>query len=196
MAINLTKGETVNLTQQVDGLNNVLVGVGWDLDSDAWDLDLMAISIDANDKPVQGDDSLLFFNSTKQADGSLVGFDPALVHSGDNRTGAGDGDDESIRVDLQRVNASTDKIVFIVGIFEADSPDKNFGHVRNAFIRIVDEATREEIVRYDLGEDFYRETAVRFGQLYRYNGEWKFRALGEGHPDGTIGILRSHGLNV
>ena len=174
--ISLFKGQKVDLTKGNPGLSKILVGLGWDTKKyDGgfdFDLDAAAFVLGANGK-VLSDADFVFYNNLKHSSG-------AIQHMGDNLTGAGDGDDEEIRVDLTKIPANVDKIAFTVTIHEADKRRQNFGQVSNAFIRIVDEQKNQELIRYDLGEDFSIETAVVVGELYRNSGEWKFNAVGSG----------------
>ena len=190
--INLSKGQKIDLTKGNTGLSKLLVGLGWDINKydgqAAFDLDAAAFMLGANGK-VQNDADFVFYNNPKHSSG-------AVQHMGDNRTGAGEGDDEVIRVDLAKVPAGIDKIDFTVTIHEADTRKQNFGQVSNAFIRIVDEAKGEELIRYDLGEDFSIETAVVVGELYRNAGEWKFNAIGSGFKGGLRALCLNFGVNV
>ena len=190
--INLSKGQKIDLTKGNPGLSKLLVGLGWDINKydgqAAFDLDAAAFMLGANGK-VQNDADFVFYNNPKHLSGSVQ-------HMGDNRTGAGEGDDEVIRVDLAKVPAGIDKIDFTVTIHEADTRKQNFGQVSNAFIRIVDEAKGEELIRYDLGEDFSIETAVVVGELYRNAGEWKFNAIGSGFKGGLRALCLNFGVNV
>lgn len=190
--ISLVKGENINLTKDNPGLSKVLLGLGWDANdgsSHAFDLDAMLLALKADGK-VRRDSDFVYY-------GNLTGVDGAVKHTGDNLTGAGDGDDEQIKVDLAAVPADIDRLTLLVDIYQAASRgNQNFGQVKNAFIRLVDEATGTEIVRYDLAEDFSRETTVLFADLYRNDGEWKFKALGTGSQDGVAGIGRNHGVAV
>lgn len=192
MAISLTKGQKVDLTKGNPGLSKLLVGLGWDTnkyDGGAdFDLDAAAFLLGANGK-VTSDADFVFYNNLKHVSG-------ALQHMGDNLTGAGEGDDEQIKVDLSKVPANIEKIDFTVTIHEADVRKQTFGQVSNAFIRIVDEATNKEIIRYDLGEDFSVETAVIVGELYRSGGEWKFNAIGSGFKGGLRALGQNFGINV
>ena len=180
MAVNLKKGQKVDLTKGNPGLSKLLVGLGWDVNkydggSDL-DLDAAPFLLAANGK-VTSDADFVFFNNLKHASGSVE-------HMGDNLTGEGDGDDEQIKVDLSKVPANIDKIDFTVTIYDAEARKQNFGQVSNAYIRVVDEAKGQELIRFDLGEDFSVETAVIVGELYRHGGEWKFKALGRGFYGG------------
>ncbi|MBW7476867.1 TerD family protein [Paenibacillus oenotherae] len=192
MAISLQKGQKIDLTKTNPGLSKVIVGLGWDTNKydggHAFDLDASVFCVSATGK-VGSDKDFIFYNNTQNSNGSVV-------HTGDNRTGEGDGDDEQVKVDLSAVPAETDKIAFAITIHDADSRSQNFGQVSNAFVRIVNEATNEELVRYDLGEDFSVETAVVVGELYRNGSEWKFNAIGSGFKDGLGGLARDYGLSV
>ena len=191
MGVSLTKGGNISLTKQAPNLASVVVGLGWDPRTTSgadFDLDASAIMADDNGKAVS-DRHFVFFNNLKSPDGSVE-------HSGDNLTGGGEGDDEQIKVSLTDVPAVVDKIVFPVSIYEADSRGQNFGQVRNAFIRIVNQADNNELARYDLTEDASTETAMIFGELYRNGSEWKFRAVGQGYASGLAGIAMDFGVNV
>ena len=190
--ISLSKGQKVDLTKGNPGLSKLLVGLGWDVNKydgqAAFDLDAAAFMLGANGK-VLSDSDFVFYNNSKHMSGSVQ-------HMGDNRTGAGEGDDEVIRVDLSLVPANVEKIDFTVTIHEAEERKQNFGQVSNAFIRIVDEAKGQELIRYDLGEDFSIETAVVVGELYRNAGEWKFNAIGSGFKGGLRALCLNFGVNV
>ena len=192
MAINLTKGQKVDLTKGHKGLKKIVVGLGWDVnqfDSGAdFDLDAAAFMLGANGK-VTNDNDFIFY-------GNLTHKSGALKHMGDNLTGEGEGDDEQITVDLGLVPANIDKIAFTVTIYDSDVRKQNFGQVSNAFIRIVDEVSGEEILRYDLGEDFSIETAVVVGEIYRHCGEWKFNAIGSGFQGGLAALCGHYGIEV
>ncbi|MGI8666567.1 MAG: TerD family protein [Jatrophihabitans sp.] len=191
MAVSLTKGGNVSLTKEAPGLTAVVVGLGWDARTTTgtdFDLDASAIVVKADGK-VLSDQHFVLFNNKTSPDGSVE-------HTGDNLTGEGDGDDESIRVNLAAVPAEAAKIVFPVSIYEADARSQGFGQVRNAFIRIVNQAGGAEITRYDLSEDASTETAMVFGELYRNGAEWKFRAVGQGYAAGLSGIAKDYGVNV
>ena len=192
MAISLTKGQKVDLTKNNPGLKNVLVGLGWDInrfDSGSdFDLDASAFLVQENGK-VSGDQDFIFYSNLEHPSG-------AVVHLGDNRTGAGDGDDEQITVDLSKVPENIARIAFTVTIYDAESRRQNFGQVANAFIRLVNADTDEEIVRYDLGEDFSIETAMVVGELYRHNGEWKFNAIGSGYQGGLAALCANFGVDI
>jgi tellurium resistance protein TerD len=191
VGVSLTKGGNVSLTKQAPGLTAVTVGLGWDArttDGQDFDLDASAIVCGADGK-VLTDKHFIFFNNLTTPDGSVE-------HTGDNLTGAGDGDDEAIKVNLAGTAADVDKIVFPVSIYNAESGGQTFGQVRNAFIRVVNQADNSELARYDLSEDASTETAMVFGELYRSGAEWKFRAVGQGYSSGLAGIARDFGVNV
>ena len=191
MTVSLTKGGNVSLTKQAGagGLNAVTVGLGWDVRTttgNAFDLDASAIAADGDSK-VLSDKHFVFFGNLTSADGSIE-------HSGDNLTG--DGDDEQIKINLAAMPGEVHKIVFPVSIYEADQRGQSFGQVRNAFIRVVNQADGVELARYDLSEDASTETAMVFGELYRNGAEWKFRAVGQGYASGLKGIAQDFGVNV
>jgi tellurium resistance protein TerD len=191
MTVNLTKGGNVSLTKAAPGLSSVVVGLGWDArttDGRAFDLDASAIVCNAEGR-VLSDKHFVFFNNLTTPDG-------AVQHSGDNLTGEGGGDDEQVRVDLAGLPAEAARVVFPVSIYEADAAGQTFGQVRNAFIRVVNQSDGAEMARYDLSEDASTETAMIFGELYRNNEEWKFRAVGQGYSAGLAGIARDFGVNV
>jgi tellurium resistance protein TerD len=191
VAVSLAKGGNVSLTKEAPGLRSVTVGLGWDArttDGKPFDLDASAIGCGPDGKAVS-DQHFVFFNNLRSPDG-------AIEHSGDNVTGEGAGDDEQIKVDLAGAPAELDRVVFPVSIYEAEGRGQNFGQVRNAFIRVVNQADNSEIARYDLSEDASTETAMVFGELYRNGAEWKFRAVGQGYSAGLAGIARDFGVNV
>jgi tellurium resistance protein TerD len=191
VTVSLSKGGNVSLTKEAPGMTAVLVGLGWDVRTTTgtdFDLDASAIMVKADGKVVS-DSHFIFFNNKTSPEGSVE-------HAGDNLTGAGEGDDESIKVDLVAVPAEVDKIVFPVSVYEAEQRSQNFGQVRNAFIRVVNQQGSTEIARYDLTEDASTETAMVFGELYRNGAEWKFRAIGQGYASGLNGIARDFGVNV
>ena len=192
MPINLSKGQKVDLTKGNASLKHIMVGLGWDVnafDSGAdFDLDASAFMCGANGKcPTEKE--FVFYGNLEHPSG-------AVKHQGDNLTGEGDGDDEQIFVDLKAIPESVDKIAFTVTIYEAQERRQNFGQVSNAYIRIVDEDTNQELIRYDLGEDFSIETAIVVGELYRYNGEWKFNAIGSGFQGGLAALCGHYGIQV
>lgn len=191
MAISLSKGGNVSLSKEDPGIESVLVGLGWDArstDGQDFDLDASCFMLGADGK-VRSDSDFIFYNNLKSTDG-------AVEHTGDNRTGAGEGDDEAINVDLFKVPADVSKLVFAVTIHEAETRKQNFGQVSNAFIRIVNRKTNKEVARFDLSEDASTNTAMIFGELYRHNNEWKFRAIGQGYDGGLGPLARSMGVNV
>ena len=192
MPISLAKGQKVDLTKGNPGLKNIMVGLGWDVnafDSGAdFDLDAAAFMVGANGKCPTEQEFIYYHNLTHPSE--------ALKHMGDNLTGEGEGDDEQIEVDLDKIPANIEKVAFTVTIYDADTRRQNFGQVSNAFIRIVDETTNTELIRYDLGEDFSIETAVVVGELYRHNGEWKFNAIGSGFQGGLAALCGHYGIEV
>ena len=192
MPINLSKGQKVSLTKGNPGLTKVAVGLGWDVNQydtgGDFDLDTAAFLLTASGRVAQ-DTDFVFYGNSKDPSG-------AVTHMGDNRTGAGAGDDEQIMVDLSLVPANITKIAFTVTIYEAEARRQNFGQVSNAYIRIYNDANGEEMIRYDLEEDFSIETAVVVGELYRHNGEWKFNAIGSGYQGGLAALCGNYGGNV
>ncbi|MGW6915479.1 TerD family protein [Kitasatospora sp. NPDC054939] len=191
MGVSLAKGGNVSLTKEAPGLTAVIIGLGWDVRTTTgadYDLDASALLCNAVGRVIS-DQHFVFFNNLRSPEGSVE-------HSGDNLTGGGDGDDEQIKVDLATVPGDVAKVVFPVSIYDADARLQNFGQVRNAFIRVVDQANGREIARYDLSEDASSETAMVFGELYRHGAEWKFRAIGQGYASGLRGIATDYGVNV
>jgi tellurium resistance protein TerD len=191
MAISLSKGGNVNLSKEAPGLNKIVVGLGWDAratDGAAFDLDASAFLVKLDGK-VRSDSDFCFYNNKKVADG-------AVQHEGDNTTGAGDGDDETIKVELSKIPADLDKVVFAVTIHEAETRKQNFGQVNHAYIRIVNEDGGQEIARYDLSEDASIETAMIFGEIYRVGTDWKFKAVGQGFAGGLGPLASSFGVSV
>ena len=192
MAVSLQKGQKVDLTKGNPGLSKIVVGLGWDTNKydggSDFDLDAAAFLLAGNGK-VSSDGDFVFYNNLKHSSGSVE-------HLGDNLTGEGEGDDEQIKVDLASVPAAIEKIDFTVTIHEAEARKQNFGQVSNAFIRIVDETSNKELIRYDLGEDFSVETAVVVGELYRNGGEWKFNAVGSGFSGGLAALGKNFGVNI
>ena len=192
MPINLTKGQKVSLTKGNPGLKKIMVGLGWDVnqfDTGAdFDLDASVFLAGANGKcPTEKE--FIFYGNLEHTSG-------AVKHMGDNLTGEGDGDDEQIEVDLSLVPANIEKIAFTVTIYDAENRHQNFGQVSNAYCRIVDENTNEELIRFDLGEDFSIETAVVVGELYKNNGEWKFNAIGSGFQGGLAALCGHYGIDA
>lgn len=190
MSVTLAKGGNVSLTKAAPNLTQVQIGLGWDARSTTgapFDLDASALLCSGG--RVLGDEYFVFYNNLKSPEGSVE-------HQGDNLTGDGDGDDEVVVVNLDLVPAQVDKVVFAVSIYDAEARMENFGQVRNAYIRVVNTVDGQEIARYDLSEDASSETAMIFGELYRYAGEWKFRAVGQGYASGLRGIALDFGVNV
>lgn len=191
MAISLTKGGNVSLTKEAPGITKTTVGLGWNprvTDGAAFDLDAIAFLVNENGR-VRADHDLIFFNNLKSSDGSVV-------HNGDNRTGDGAGDDETLSVDLSKVPADVAKVIFAVTIYEGQARSQNFGQVANAYIRVSNDAGGSEIARYDLSEDSSTETAMIFGELYKHGSEWKFRAIGQGFAGGLGPLAASYGVAV
>lgn len=190
MAINLSKGQKIDLTKTNPGLTKITVGLGWDTNKydggKDFDLDVSVFLTNASGK-VAKETNFIFFNNKQNENGSVI-------HTGDNRTGDGEGDDEQIQVDLPNVPADVEKIAFTITIYEADQRSQNFGQVSRSYVRILNEANSEELIRFDLGEDFSIETGVVVGELYRNAGEWKFSAIGSGYKDGLAGLTRDYGL--
>ncbi|MCM3389193.1 TerD family protein [Ureibacillus chungkukjangi] len=192
MVVSLAKGQKVDLTKTNPGLSKITVGLGWDTNKydggHDFDLDSSVFLLDATNK-VSGPQDFVFYNQTTGGNGSVV-------HTGDNLTGEGEGDDEQVKIALKDIPESIQKVTFTVTIHDAETRTQNFGMVTNAFIRVVNDDTNEEIIRYDLGEDFSIETAVVVGELYRHNGEWKFSAIGSGYQGGLAALCNDFGLQV
>lgn len=191
MAVSLNKGGNVSLSKEAPGIKNLLVGLGWDAratDGADFDLDASCFMLTENGK-VPGDDSFIFYNNLKSSCGSIE-------HAGDNRTGAGEGDDEVLYIALEKVPSKMTKLVFTVTIHDADARRQNFGMVSTAFIRVVDRDTNKEIARYDLSEDASTNTALIFGEVYRHNNEWKFKAVGQGFDGGLGPLAKNFGVNI
>lgn len=192
MPISLQKGQKVSLTKAAPGLKNVVVGIGWDVNAfdtgGDFDLDTAAFCLTDAGKVSRAEDFVFYGNLTHPSG--------AVQHVGDNLTGAGDGDDEQIKIDLSKVPEHITKIAFTVTIYEAEARRQNFGQVSNAFVRIYNEVNGEELLRYDLGEDFSIETAAVFGELYKYGQEWKFNAIGSGYQGGLAALCNNYGVDV
>ena len=191
MGVSLSKGGNVSLSKTDPGMKNVLIGLGWDVratDGQDYDLDASVFLLAENGK-VRNDSDFIFYNNLRSADGSVE-------HTGDNRTGEGDGDDESIKIKLEKIPADVAKLVFVVTIHDAAARRQSFGQVEGAFIRLVNDHTQIEVARYDLTEDASTETAMLFGELYRHNGEWKFRAVGQGYAGGLASVCAQYGINA
>ena len=192
MPISLQKGQKVNLTKGNPGLSKIMIGLGWDTNrydgGKDFDLDAAAFLLKDTGKVGSEEDFIFYSNLTHKSE--------SVTHMGDNLTGEGDGDDEQIQVDLSKVPANITRIAFTVTIYDYEERRQNFGQVSNAFIRIVDEKTDTEIIRYDLGEDFSIETAVVVGELYRNGAEWKFNAIGSGFQGGLSALCANFGIDV
>lgn len=191
MAVSLSKGGNISLDKAAPGIEKVLIGLGWDeraTDGAEFDLDASVFMVKADGK-VRGDNDFIFYNQLKSPCGSVE-------HMGDNRTGAGEGDDESVKVDLPLIPSDIDKIIVGVTIHNAEANNLNFGQVSNAFIRIVNQADNQEVCRYDLSEDYSIETAMVFGELYRHGSEWKFRAVGQGYQGGLQAMATTYGVHI
>lgn len=189
--LTLTKGSNLSLTKADPGLQQALVGLGWDprtTTGAAFDLDASVLLLGADGK-VRSSADFIFYNQPAAADGSVV-------HQGDNRTGDGAGDDEQVIVDLGKVAADVERIMFVVSIDQAEARGQNFGQVRGAYCRVLNQASEQEIVRFDLSEDAAPETAMVFSELYRHNTEWKFRAIGQGYATGLAGVAGDHGVQL
>lgn len=200
MSVSLTKGGNVSLTKEAPGLSKIAVGLGWDARTTTgadFDLDASAIMC-GSDKRVLSEDHFVFYNSRlkNSSDGTIPSPDGSILHTGDNLTGDGDGDDEIINVDLTAVPPEVTNIFFPVSIYDADNRQETFGQVNNAYIHVVDTANGKEITRYDLKEDASTETAMVFAELYRNGDEWKFRAIGQGYASGLKGIATDYGVHV
>ncbi len=192
MAISLSKGGNVNLSKTAPTMNNVELGLGWNpraTDGTSFDLDAVAFLVDANGKVTQ-DGDFIFYNNKTSACGSVN-------HNGDNRTGEGEGDDESISVDINKVPANIEKVIFAVTIHDGQQNNQNFGQVDKAYIRVINKDNNaEELARFDLSEDGSVETAMIFGELYRHSGEWKFKAVGQGFAGGLGPLAANYGVSV
>ena len=190
MSVSLSKGGNVSLTKMAPSLSKVYVALGWAVRSTTgadYDLDASALLVGGNDR-VLSDQHFVFYGNLSSPDGSVE-------HTGDNLVGGGD-DDEVINVDLDAVPPTVEKVVFPVSIYDAEKLNQSFGQVKDAYIRVVDQSSDNELARYDLTEDASTETAMIFGELYRNGGEWKFRAIGQGYASGLAGIARDYGVNV
>ena len=191
MAISLNKGGNLSLSKSDPGLKKISVGLGWDVrETEGVDFDLDASCfLTGETGKVRSDADFIFYNQLQTPDGSVQ-------HTGDNLTGEGEGDDESIIVDLNKISPEIFKLAFSVTIHDAPARGQNFGQVSAAFIRVVNVDTDNEIVRYDLSEDASTETAMIFGEVYRNSGEWKFRAVGQGFAGGLGPMAKSFGVNI
>ena len=191
MAVSLSKGGNVSLSKEAPGLKSIVIGLGWQpkvTDGAAFDLDASAFILGDSGK-VLSDKHFIFYGETKTADGSVE-------HTGDNRTGEGDGDDEQIKIDLTKLPAEASKVAFVVTIHEATERSQNFGQVGGAFIRVLNGVGQAEITRFDLGEDYSTETAMIFGELYKNGAEWKFKAVGQGYEGGLAKAAGEYGVSL
>ncbi|MDP9998976.1 MULTISPECIES: TerD family protein [Pseudarthrobacter] len=190
-SLTLTKGNNLSLTKADPGLERALIGLGWDprtTSGEAFDLDASALLVGADGK-VRSQDDFIFYNQLQAKDGSVV-------HQGDNRSGVGDGDDEQILIDLSLIAADVDRVVIVVSIDQADVRGQNFGQIRGAYCRVLNQDTDQEVVRYDLSEDAAPETSMIFAEIYRNRAEWKFRAVGQGYATGLHGIATDFGISL
>lgn len=192
MPVCLQKGQKVSLTKGNPGLTKVVVGLGWDVNAfdtgGSFDLDAAAFMLTDSGKVSRQEDFIYYGNLTHPSG--------SVEHQGDNRTGVGEGDDEQIKIDLSKVPSNITRIAFTVTIYDAEKRHQNFGQVSNAFVRIYNEETGEELLRYDLGEDFSIETAAVFGELYKHGDEWKFNAIGSGYQGGLAALCNNYGIEV
>lgn len=192
MSVSLSKGQRVDLTKGRPSLKNILVGLGWDInhyDGEAdFDLDASVFMIKENNK-VGNDEDFIFY-------GNLEHSSKSVKHMGDNRTGDGDGDDEVIKIKLDKIPSGYETLVVTVTIYDAESRLQNFGMVGNAYVCVVDEETGEELIRFDLSEDFSTETALVVAEIYKHNGEWKFKAVGSGYNGGLKVLCNQYGIDA
>lgn len=190
MSVSLQKGQKVELTKGNPSLNKIMIGLGWDVNTlgGDFDLDASAFMLDSTGK-CKNEKDFIYFGNLQASNGSII-------HTGDNLTGEGDGDDEVIKIDISKIDTSIEKVVFTITIYDAKTRNQNFGQVTNAFIRVVDESSNTEVIRYDLSEDFSIETSVIVGEMYRHNGEWKFNAMGNGVKGEISELCRQYGINV
>jgi tellurium resistance protein TerD len=191
MAVSLTKGGNISLSKTDPTLKNLIIGLGWDArptDGADFDLDASAFMVKEDGK-VRSDNDFIFYNQTKSTCGSIE-------HTGDNRTGVGDGDDESVIVLLDKIPADIQRVVFVVTIHDAEARKQNFGQVSKAYVRVVNKDSSSEVARYDLSEDASIETAMVFGEIYKHGTEWKFKAVGQGYAGGLAALARQYGINI
>lgn len=193
MTVSLTKGGNVSLTKEAPGLKSILIGLGWKprvTDGAEFDLDVSVFIVGENGK-VRSDADFVFFNNK-------IGADGAVKHNGDNRNGEGEGDDESVLIDLEKLKLSADikRLIFAVTIYQADERKQNFGQVGDAYIRALNNDGAAELARYDLSEDYSTETALVFGEVYRSGDEWKLKAVGQGYAGGLSALAKDFGVNV
>jgi tellurium resistance protein TerD len=191
MGVSLVKGGNISLSKTDPALKSILIGLGWDArssDGSDFDLDASLFMVGESGK-VSSDARFIFYNQLQSPCGSVE-------HTGDNRTGAGEGDDEALKVNLMKVPADVKRLVVAVTIHDAEARKQNFGQVSGAFIRIVNLESNSELARFDLSEDYSTETAMIFGEIYRHNDEWKFRAVGQGYAGGLYALAIQHGVTV
>ena len=192
MGISLSKGSRVNLSKEAPGLNNLIAGLGWDINATdtgaGFDLDASLFLLNDSGKAVS-DAHFVFYGNKTSPDG-------AVEHQGDNTTGEGAGDDEVVNIDLSKVDATVTEIVFVVTIHEADTRNQNFGQVSNSYVRLVNSADNAELAKYELDEDYSTETAIEFGRLYRKDNEWRFKAVGAGFNSGLKGFCDMFGISA
>lgn len=191
MGVSLAKGSNVSLSRVSPRLRSILIGLGWDArstDGDDFDLDASVFMLNEQGK-VRSDDDFIFYNN-------LLSKCKSVQHQGDNRTGAGDGDDEAIVIDLEKVPSNIQKFAITVTIHEANKRRQNFGQVSDAFMRIVNTDDNSEMARFDLSEDYSTETAMIFGEVYKHNGEWKFKAVGQGFTGGLEAMCSNYGVQL
>jgi tellurium resistance protein TerD len=191
MAVSLNKGGNVSLSKTDAGLKKILIGLGWEArssDGVDFDLDASAFMVGENGKVIKEDD-FIFYNQ-------LLSLCGSVEHTGDNLTGDGDGDDEALKIEFDKVPESIKRIIVCVTIHDADVRNQNFGQVENAFMRIVNLENDIEIARFDLSEDYSTETAMIFGEVYRHNAEWKFKAVGQGYAGGLAALCDKFGVKV
>lgn len=190
-SLTLTKGNNLSLTKADPGLERALIGLGWDprtTSGEPFDLDASALLVGADGK-VRSQDDFIFYNQLRSKDGSVV-------HQGDNRSGVGDGDDEQVLIDFSLIAADVERVVIVVSIDQADARGQNFGQIRDAYCRVLNQDTDQEVVRYDLSEDAAPETSMIFAEIYRNRAEWKFRAVGQGYATGLHGIATDFGISL
>ena len=198
MAISLSKGGNVSLSKESPGLTTVMIGLGWDMrktDGTAFDLDAILFMCDESGK-VRSDMDFIFYGMYEDKTKPLISACGSVHHHGDNRTGEGDGDDEQITINLPKVPADVKKLVIGVSIYDADKRNQNFGMVEKTSTRIVNQSNNVEIANYDMSEDSAIQTAIVMGELYRHNGDWKYRAIGDGFKDGLKAICTAYGVNL
>ena len=192
MAIQLSKGQRIDLTKNDPTLQKIVIGLGWDIKQfdggQDYDLDASAFLLNASGK-CRTEMDFIFYNNLQSVEGSVI-------HTGDNRTGEGDGDDEQVKIDLSKVPQDVQKVAITVTIHDAENRHQNFGQISNAFVRLVNEDTGAEVLRYDLGEDFSIETAVVFCEIYKNGNDWKFSAVGSGYQGGLESLVNAYGLNA